>query len=179
MNGAAWISSTHRPMGFPEFVIVIASIMALNPLAMDMMLPALPNIGSAFHIVLANRPQEILSTFLIGFGVGQFVTNLQLRFPCRYGPTWKCYPRTPPQHRLPVDRSTLGPRPFQGRADLVGTSPRLESEKNHLRAAVAQTLRQSPPVAPASSPQAFRHRCIGLCEASPRWTNQETQRQRQ
>jgi hypothetical protein len=27
-------------MGFPEFVIVIASIMALNPLAMDMMLPA-------------------------------------------------------------------------------------------------------------------------------------------
>src|SRR6202030_3346470 len=73
MNGAAWISSTHRPMGFPEFGIVIASIMALNPLAMDMMLPALPNIGSAFHIVLANRPQEILSTFLIGFGVGQFV----------------------------------------------------------------------------------------------------------
>src|SRR6267154_4268885 len=73
MKGDAWVSSTHRPMGFPEFVIVIASIMALNPLAMDMMLPALPNIGSAFHIVLANRPQEILSTFLIGFGVGQFV----------------------------------------------------------------------------------------------------------
>src|ERR1700688_4947175 len=41
-------------MGFPEFVIVIASIMALNPLAMDMMLP-------------------VLSTFLLGFGVGQFV----------------------------------------------------------------------------------------------------------
>ena len=35
MNGDAWVSSTHRPMGFPEFVIVIASIMALNPLAMD------------------------------------------------------------------------------------------------------------------------------------------------
>ena len=28
-------------MGFPEFVIVIASIMALNPLAMDMTLPGL------------------------------------------------------------------------------------------------------------------------------------------
>ena len=72
MNGD-WVSSTHRPMGFPEFVIVIASIMALNPLAMDMMLPALPNIGSTFQIVPANRPQEVLSTFLIGFGVGQFV----------------------------------------------------------------------------------------------------------
>ncbi len=42
-------------MGFPEFVVVIASIMALNPLAMDMMLPALPNIASAFHIAVANR----------------------------------------------------------------------------------------------------------------------------
>jgi MFS transporter, DHA1 family, multidrug resistance protein len=72
MNGDAMVSSTHRPMGFTEFVIVIASIMALNPLAMDMMLPALPNIGATFHIVLANRPQEVLSTFLIGFGVGQF-----------------------------------------------------------------------------------------------------------
>src|SRR3954468_3985912 len=60
-------------MGFPEFVVVIASIMALNPLAMDMMLPALPNIGSAFHITVANRPQMVLSTFLLGFGIGQFV----------------------------------------------------------------------------------------------------------
>ena len=62
-------------MGFPEFVVVIASIMALNPLAMDMMLPALPDIASAFHITAANRPQAVLSTFLIGFGLGQFVTG--------------------------------------------------------------------------------------------------------
>src|ERR1700721_4117722 len=72
VNANAWVSSTHRPMGFPEFVIVIASIMALNPLAMDMMLPALPNIASAFHITIANRPQAVLSSFLIGFGVGHF-----------------------------------------------------------------------------------------------------------
>ena len=65
-------------MGFPEFVIVIASIMALNPLAMDMMLPALPNIGSAFAIPNANHPQMVLSIFLIGFGAGQFVMG-----PCR------------------------------------------------------------------------------------------------
>ena len=40
-------------MGFTEFVVVIAAIMALNPLAMDIMLPALPNIGSTFHIEVA------------------------------------------------------------------------------------------------------------------------------
>jgi MFS transporter, DHA1 family, multidrug resistance protein len=73
INTETWVSSSHRPMGFPEFVVAIASIMALNPLAMDMMLPALPNIASAFHITIANRPQAILSTFLIGFGVGQFI----------------------------------------------------------------------------------------------------------
>ena len=60
-------------MGFPEFVVIIASIMALNPLAMDMMLPALPNIRSAFQLADANRPQMVLSVFIIGFGVGQFV----------------------------------------------------------------------------------------------------------
>jgi MFS transporter, DHA1 family, multidrug resistance protein len=66
------VSDINAP-AFPEFVIVIASIMALNPLAMDMMLPALPNIGTAFHIAAANRPQMVLSIFLVGFGVGQFV----------------------------------------------------------------------------------------------------------
>jgi MFS transporter, DHA1 family, multidrug resistance protein len=73
INAEDWVSSSHRPMGFPEFVLVIASIMALNPLAMDMMLPALPNIAEAFHITAANEPQEVLSTFLVGFGIGQFV----------------------------------------------------------------------------------------------------------
>lgn len=60
-------------MQFTEFVVVIAAIMALNPFAMDMMLPALPNIGSTFHILVANRLQVVLSAFLIGFGLGQFI----------------------------------------------------------------------------------------------------------
>lgn len=65
--------SKHRPMEFREFVVVIAAIMALNPLAMDMMLPALPNVGAFFHIDVANRLQIVLSAFLTGFGAGQFV----------------------------------------------------------------------------------------------------------
>lgn len=73
INADAMVSSSHRPMRFAEFVVVIASIMALNPLAMDMMLPALPNIAAAFHITEANRPQAVLVTFLLGFGAGQFV----------------------------------------------------------------------------------------------------------
>ncbi|MCO5129894.1 MAG: multidrug effflux MFS transporter [Xanthobacteraceae bacterium] len=72
-NAAVWVSTTHRPMRFPEFVAIVASIIALNPLAMDMMLPALPNIGASFGISDGNYLQSVLSTFLLGFGVGQFV----------------------------------------------------------------------------------------------------------
>ncbi len=60
-------------MSFPEFVVIVAAIMALNPLAMDMMLPALPQIGTAFGIDNANHLQWVLSTFLLGFGIGQFL----------------------------------------------------------------------------------------------------------
>jgi len=60
-------------MGFPEFVVVIAAIMALNPLAMDMMLPALPNIGFSLHIAQGNHLQAVLALFLFGFGAGQLV----------------------------------------------------------------------------------------------------------
>jgi len=69
---ASVASPTHRPMRFAEFVAVIASIMALNPLAMDIMLPALPHIGAAFQVADANHLQTVLSVFLLGFGVAQF-----------------------------------------------------------------------------------------------------------
>lgn len=71
-NADTLVVVRHRPMGFAEFVIVIATIMSLNPLAMDMMLPALPNIGAAFDIDMANRLQLVLSAFMVGFGAGQF-----------------------------------------------------------------------------------------------------------
>jgi DHA1 family bicyclomycin/chloramphenicol resistance-like MFS transporter len=41
--------------------------------ALDMMLPALPNIGTSFKISDGNYLQSVLSTFLLGFGAGQFV----------------------------------------------------------------------------------------------------------
>ncbi|HEX7883353.1 MAG TPA: multidrug effflux MFS transporter [Afipia sp.] len=69
----SWISSTHRPMGFREFVVIVAAIIALNPLALDLMLPALPDVTAAFQIGNANRVQAVLSVFLFGFGIGQFV----------------------------------------------------------------------------------------------------------
>ena len=71
LSDASHMEAAHHPMGFREFVLIVASIMALNPLAMDMMLPALPNIGAAFGISHANQVQAVLSVFITGFGLGQ------------------------------------------------------------------------------------------------------------
>ena len=59
--------------GFPEFVAIVAAIMALNAIATDMMLPAMPDIRAAFGIANPNHVQEVISVYLAGFGAGQFI----------------------------------------------------------------------------------------------------------
>ncbi|MEO9528593.1 multidrug effflux MFS transporter [Roseibium sp.] len=56
---------------FTEFVAIIAMIMALNAMAIDVMLPALPAIGDALNIVEENNRQLVLLSYLIGFGGAQ------------------------------------------------------------------------------------------------------------
>ncbi|MCP8939503.1 multidrug effflux MFS transporter [Alsobacter sp. SYSU M60028] len=60
-------------MGFLEFVTMIAGLMALNALALDIMLPALPEIGHGLGLTRDNDRQLVLSTYMVGFGLGQFV----------------------------------------------------------------------------------------------------------
>ncbi|MDN3720306.1 hypothetical protein QW131_16525 [Roseibium salinum] len=50
---------------------IIAMIMALNALAIDVMLPALPAIGDALNIIEDNDRQLVLLSYLIGFGGAQ------------------------------------------------------------------------------------------------------------
>lgn len=59
--------------GFPEFVCLIACLMALNALAIDSMLPALPMIGDALGVVRENDRQWIVTAYLLGFGVTQVI----------------------------------------------------------------------------------------------------------
>lgn len=61
------------PIGFTEFVVLIAALMVTHSLGIDMMLPALPLIGKALDMGGANEPQLIVSVYMIGFGAGQLV----------------------------------------------------------------------------------------------------------
>ena len=56
-----------------EFVILIASMMALNAMAIDIMVPALDDIGRAFRVANANDQQLVMLVYVLGFGLPQLI----------------------------------------------------------------------------------------------------------
>ncbi len=74
------------PLPFLEFVSLIALLMALTALSIDVMLPALPQIGGALGVRDENDRQLVISVYFIGFAAGQFL----------FGPVSDHYGRRPP-----------------------------------------------------------------------------------
>ncbi len=60
-------------LGFPELVAITAAAMALNALAIDMMLPALGAIGKELGARTDNDRQLIIVVYVLGNGVAQLV----------------------------------------------------------------------------------------------------------
>lgn len=60
-----------KSMGRTEFIALMAMLMALNALAIDIMLPGLQEIGSSLNVVNENHRQYVVSAYLIGFGIAQ------------------------------------------------------------------------------------------------------------
>lgn len=61
------------PLGFREFVALIAALMALTALGIDSMLPALPAIGKSLDVASSNERQFVITVFLAGFGIAQLL----------------------------------------------------------------------------------------------------------
>ena len=59
--------------GLREFVAMMAALMAVNALAIDSMLPALPAIGDALGVGEDNRRQLVITFYLLGFGAAQLL----------------------------------------------------------------------------------------------------------
>ena len=83
--GAAIRDNPHPGIGFGEFVALVALVMAVNALAIDTMLPALPQIGAALGAASDNHAQLIVTAYLVGFGAAQIF----------YGPLTDRYGRRP------------------------------------------------------------------------------------
>lgn len=55
----------------PQFIAMMASMMALNALAIDIMLPAFPAMQASYAAANADNVHYVLTTYLIGFGFAQ------------------------------------------------------------------------------------------------------------
>ena len=76
-------AQSQRP-GMGEFIALMAALMASNALAIDAMLPALPAIGEALGVIEDNRRQQVITAYLLGFGVAQlFWGPLSDRYGCK------------------------------------------------------------------------------------------------
>lgn len=64
-------SASTPALGFAELVAITAAVMALNALAIDMMLPALGRIGEELGAPGANDRQLIVVVYVVGNGVAQ------------------------------------------------------------------------------------------------------------
>ena len=64
-------SHATRVLSRPEFIALVAGLMALNALAIDIMLPALPYMGEALGVSNENERQLVVSAYMIGFGAAQ------------------------------------------------------------------------------------------------------------
>lgn len=69
---AAHETDRHGPR-LGEFVAMMAALMAVNALAIDSMLPALPAIGEALNVSEDNRRQLVITAYLVGFGGAQLL----------------------------------------------------------------------------------------------------------
>ncbi len=81
------MTRSDRPAGMRprEFVAFVAALMAVNAMGVDLMLPALADIGRELAIAQANHRQWVITAYVFGFGAGQLV----------YGPLADRYGRRP------------------------------------------------------------------------------------
>lgn len=73
MTDASNPAGSRHGMSFRSFVALMAALMAANALAIDSMLPALPQMAEALGIAEANGRQWIITAYLLGFGTAQIV----------------------------------------------------------------------------------------------------------
>src|SRR5918992_1148372 len=61
------------PIGKKEFIALAGALMALNAMAIDIMLPGLQQIGAALGVADENSRQYVITAYIVGFGLAQLV----------------------------------------------------------------------------------------------------------
>lgn len=82
-EGAQPPSGARAALSTVELVFMVATLSALNALAIDIMLPALPDIGAEYALANDNDRQLVVVVYVVFFGIAQLV----------YGPLADAYGR--------------------------------------------------------------------------------------
>jgi DHA1 family bicyclomycin/chloramphenicol resistance-like MFS transporter len=56
-----------------ELVCMVAALMGLNAFSIDIILPALPNIGAAYDLASENSAQLVITAYVFGFGLATLI----------------------------------------------------------------------------------------------------------
>ena len=67
--------SPRAALGQTEFIVLMAMLVATVAFSIDAMLPALPEIGQTLSPDAPNQAQLILTSFILGMGLGTFFTG--------------------------------------------------------------------------------------------------------
>lgn len=75
MDGRPLSNDSVRRLGIPrwEFIALVAALMALNALAIDIMLPGLQQIGASLGVENENHRQYVITAYILGFGAPQLI----------------------------------------------------------------------------------------------------------
>ena len=77
--------AAQRGPGYREFIALMAVMISITAMSIDIVLPALPDIGRDLHAKHPNDPQLVVSILLLGMGFGQILL----------GPLSDCFGRKP------------------------------------------------------------------------------------
>jgi DHA1 family bicyclomycin/chloramphenicol resistance-like MFS transporter len=66
-------TGTKKRPGSREMTVMLAGLMALNALAIDSMIPALPDIGRSLKVAEENQRQLVVIAYMLGFGSTQLI----------------------------------------------------------------------------------------------------------
>jgi MFS transporter, DHA1 family, multidrug resistance protein len=66
-------TAARLPLPFREFITLMALLMSMTAMSIDIMLPALPDIGATLGVRDANNLPLVVTVFMLGMAIGQLV----------------------------------------------------------------------------------------------------------
>src|SRR5262249_19981896 len=69
-------TAARLPLPLREFIALMALLMSTSAMSIDIMLPALPNIGATLGVLDASNLPLVVTVFMLGMAIGQLVWGL-------------------------------------------------------------------------------------------------------